>query len=123
MAKYANPGLPLLRCLTDQLSPQAVAEIVDHHEDQGLYPGVSGDARRVAFSATERRGIGSSCTLVAQSFLSDAQEALTEQVAALLLGVILIDTSNLSPKAKKATPDDESVVSVLKGRVGGVDAT
>lgn len=69
-----------------RLLAQCVTEILDHHMDDGYCPHVSGDARRIAFDADAGRGIGSTCTLVAEAFLRDAKEALDATVARLLLG-------------------------------------
>lgn len=100
---------------------EAVTEIVDHHQDAGAHPWVTGDARHIAFNTAERKGVGSACTLVAQKFESVAPDLLTPDVAAALLGVVLIDTSNLSEKAKKATPADHEAVALLDGKTPGVD--
>lgn len=126
--------------LCAELSPlgQGVVEIVDHHFDVGAYPGVVGERRAIAYDATEGRGIGSACTLVAEAVLngSAARGAAVDDdavgrrgpsvdVAILLLGTILLDTINLSVAAGKATPRDaaavESLATVLGSTTPGGD--
>ena len=74
----------------------AVEEILDHHADEGLYPG----ARRVIAP------VGSCATLVAERLFESAPCLVGEAVGKLLLGAILLDTFNLDPGARKVTPRD-----------------
>lgn len=89
-----------------------------------------GAHRNISFDVAEARGVGSTCTLVAQRLLqlSDlstrthmpaaaegvAEDAvsmpLTSSVARMLLGVILLDTINMNPEAKKGTREDAAVM-------------
>ncbi|CAM9537999.1 unnamed protein product, partial [Chrysoparadoxa australica] len=90
----------------------AVTRIVDHHMDLGESSHVQGTAREVAFEEGAAL-VGSCCTQVAEHFLKEYKEALTLDVALLLLGVILIDTVNLDPSARRATDRDHQVVKLL----------
>lgn len=74
---------------------------------------VTGRARNVSFDESLGRGVGSTCTLVAEAFLADAPSFLHADVALMLLGVILVDTLNLDPTMNKTTPRDEAAVSAL----------
>lgn len=89
----------------------AVCEIVDHHPDAGAHPRIVPPLRCVSWDAAARRGVGSTCTLVAARLL--ALGPTDPAVAELLAGVILLDTSGLSPSAGKTTPEDERVVAAL----------
>lgn len=99
----------------------AVEEIVDHHRDEGAHAAVTGDARRISFDVTEGRGVGSTTTLIADSFLRDAPDLLRPQggegeavvpttyVADLLLSVLGLDTTGLSPTSPKTTALDVAI--------------
>jgi inorganic pyrophosphatase/exopolyphosphatase len=119
---------PLARLLPDT----AVVRILDHHADAGAHAHVTGAARAISFDPAERRGVGSTCTLVAEALASqDAADVaagavvgdggrrplLTAAVAELLLGVILLDTSNLSAHAGKATAADHAAVRSLQAAI------
>lgn len=114
----------------------AVCGIIDHHRDAGLHPHVAGTDREISFDEVERRGVGSTCTLVAQHLLSEAVtvasttcregdgsamtageegQLLTRQAASCLLGVILLDTVNLDEAAGKTTLQDVAAVERLCG--------
>lgn len=90
-----------------------VVEIVDHHMDMRKYPWVVGSQRNIAFDTTTGVAtVGSACTLVVESFMS-TPSLLNEEVATLLLGVILLDTINLDVTAHRATSRDCEAVSYL----------
>jgi inorganic pyrophosphatase/exopolyphosphatase len=112
----------------------AVVGIIDHHRDAGQYPHVDGTDREVSFDEVERRGVGSTCTLVAQHLFCEAATTtsttcregdgsaltagedgtlLARQAARCLLGVILLDTINLDEAAGKTTPQDVTAVQRL----------
>eukprot|EP00903_Cladosiphon_okamuranus_P010485 g9918.t2 len=100
----------------------AVVEIVDHHKDLEQHPGVQGAARDIAFDASDGSGwglVGSCCTLVAERILAQEQESkvLSSDVARMLLGVILVDTTNLDTEAKLATERDVAAAEQLSSRV------
>ena len=83
--------------------------------------------RDVRFDANAMRGVGSCCTLVSQYILGleGAKGELIRSERALLtmlLGVVLLDTSNLSPTAGKTTPTDVAVARQLLGAIDRDDA-
>jgi inorganic pyrophosphatase/exopolyphosphatase len=119
-----------------------VVRIVDHHVDAGDHAHVAGPARNISFDVVARKGVGSTCTLVAEALAqhdADAAAAaaaaaaataapaaepamlppppprplLSAPIAELLLGVILLDTSCLSSHAGKTTPRDTAAVALL----------
>jgi exopolyphosphatase len=138
-SEYFRVTLVDHNALAPHLKPASrnVVEIVDHHRDMGLHPvrwmfvairlllvflfglsegcgqDVAGPARNVSFDESLGRGVGSTCTLVAEAFLTHAPACLHPDVAFMLLGVILVDTLNLDPAMNKTTPRDESAVSAL----------
>lgn len=92
---------------TDWSCVQHVVRIVDHHQDEGLYTTtVPKECREIAFDMEKCKGIASTCTLVWEWFSKHCTAALP-QVAVPLLGVILIDSGNLDPAARKVTPRDD----------------
>jgi inorganic pyrophosphatase/exopolyphosphatase len=112
----------------------AVVGILDHHRDAGQHFHVHGADREISFDEVERRGVGSTCTLVTQHLLSEAaamaltscreeggsalpaaekSQLLARQAASCLLGVILLDTVNLDEAAGKTTPQDVAAVERL----------
>ncbi len=80
-----------------------ISGIVDHHKDEGLYP-----------DATPRiiTTIGSTASLVAQEF-AKASITISENLAILLGGTILLDTVNLAEKAGRVTDADREVTAVI----------
>lgn len=65
--------------------------------------------RTISFEKAAGRGIGSTCSLVADELLklrATKSDALDAAVARLLLGVVLLDTVNLNPAAGRTTPAD-----------------
>ncbi len=82
--------------------------IVDHHEDQGLYPKAR---RRIA-------RVGSCATLIGEILIHRKDTPVPVDLATLLLGAILIDTVNLDPMAGRATPRDRNVAGVLISLTG-----
>jgi exopolyphosphatase len=83
---------------------EAVEEILDHHQDEKLYP-------RAASRVIEP--VGSSASLVAEKILRDIPRLLEPDCARLLLGTILLDTVNLDPKAGRVTPKDSQMAEKL----------
>jgi len=94
----------------------AVTGILDHHQDLGMHPHVTGESRDIAFEftaeGTGRATVASCCTQVAELFLRQA-EAIEPEVATLLLGVIAIDSANFLPAAGKVTPRDLAAAEAL----------
>ncbi|MCP4719137.1 MAG: DHH family phosphoesterase, partial [Desulfobacteraceae bacterium] len=87
---------------------ERVCLILDHHRDEGLYPNV----HRVI------EPVGSTATLVGEELINHNarlhnSDPIDENIAVLLCGTILLDTVNLSPKAQRATPRDEKIVTIL----------
>jgi inorganic pyrophosphatase/exopolyphosphatase len=94
---------------------EKVVGIVDHHEDHGAYEWVRGAERVVGWDARAGRGVGSTCTLVAEEALRGGAE-VGEDLARALVSVILVDTVNLD--ADRATRQDEAAVEALGARAG-----
>ncbi|KAL9189552.1 hypothetical protein ACHAXT_009227 [Thalassiosira profunda] len=96
-----------------------VAEIVDHHEDEGAYGNVTIDSgkRTIAFE-NRHATVASTCTLVAERLLrnTEATEVIDGRLGLLLLGVILLDTVNMLPAAGRGTPRDEEAMQLLSHR-------
>ena len=89
---------------------QYVVGIVDHHEDEQLYPSSAG-SRLIAKS-------GSCCAHVACLIASSHPELLSSSfsllpIVQLLTDVILVDTHNLEPAMKKATQTDTEAIAFL----------
>jgi len=102
-----------------------VIEIVDHHRDEGFYLDtcpVGSDSRNIAF-ADEKALVASCCTLVAErlkeAWLSRSSnkrplyELYPAPLSTLLLGVILLDSVNLSEEVGKVTQRDRDAVQDL----------
>src|SRR5262249_32927276 len=79
-----------------------VDEILDHHEDRGLY-------RHVRARTIER--VGSTATLVTERINTSIPSLLDGCVATLLLGTILLDTANLD--TSRTSEKDRSAVGLL----------
>ena len=90
-----------------------VVEIVDHHEDHGQYLNTcSGNARNIAF-ADGRALVASACTLVAERLRQHWTPPYPASLGLLLLGVILLDSVNLSERVGKVTQRDIDAVADL----------
>jgi exopolyphosphatase len=90
-----------------------VVEIVDHHQDQGLYLDTcSGLSRTIAF-ANDTALVASACTLVAERLKAVQDPPYPAPLGLLLLGVILLDSVNLAADAGKATQRDVEAVKDL----------
>jgi len=83
-----------------------IVEIVDHHRDDGHHMDAS--LRHIAFE--EKATVASTCTLVVEARTS----AFPADLGFLLLGVILLDSVNLSPAAGKVTERDVQAVERLQ---------
>ncbi|KAJ2160971.1 Exopolyphosphatase [Coemansia sp. RSA 552] len=100
-------------------SRQAVLEpfvrgIVDHHADEGK-------CRGAEWRQIEK--VGSCATLVAERIRGMQQGSLEPELAKMLLAPILIDTSNLDPKAQRATEKDIECVRWLEPQVNWAAAS
>ncbi|MCP3942810.1 MAG: hypothetical protein GY710_15175 [Desulfobacteraceae bacterium] len=81
-----------------------VCHILDHHKNEGLYPQVH---KRVI------EPVGSTATLVGEQIIDHNADLIDKQIAVLLCNTILLDTINLSPKAKRTTPKDKKITTIL----------
>ena len=95
-----------------------VVEILDHHVGEGYHadavPEGSG-ARNVAFRGRDAL-VGSACTLVAERMLQAGTATLDPSASLVLLGVILLDTMDMSPEAGKGTDRDLAAINALLDR-------
>ena len=89
-----------------------VTEIVDHHFDEQSHEHVVGRLRDIAFE-NDKALVGSTCTLVAERLFTTLQPPYASQVSIALLGVILLDTLNMSPAAGKGTQRDQVAIDEL----------
>ena len=85
-----------------------VVEIIDHHMDEGCHP----NAKRLIAFADGKATVASTGTLVVER-MQELNRRFPADVALLLLGLLLIDSVNLSPAAGKATPRDAAAVQLL----------
>jgi exopolyphosphatase len=96
-----------------QSSGWTVTEIVDHHVDQGYYVSTcSGVNRTVAF-AEGKPTVVSTCVLVLERMKRLFARPYPATVGLLLLGVILLDSVNLSTEARQVSLRDEDAVREL----------
>jgi exopolyphosphatase len=86
-----------------------VKAIYDHHMDEGHHKD-SAAIRNIAFTDKGEPSVASTCTLIVERMEGTKWPA---DLSLLLLGVILIDSVNLSPNAGKVTPRDEAAVQKL----------
>jgi exopolyphosphatase len=103
-----------------------VETILDHHMDEGSHTDTCDDTsedRIVAFDAsTSSALVASTCTLIVERWKNYVSTSSTNEsdivpippsLSILLLGVILLDSINLSVKAGKVTPRDQQAVEAL----------
>jgi exopolyphosphatase len=90
-----------------------VQEIVDHHYDEGDHTdSCSGAARHIAF-ADNKALVASTCTIMVERLQETWDPPYPVSVGVLLLGVILLDSVNMIPKAGKGTPRDGAAIETL----------
>ena len=91
-----------------------VKEILDHHEDYDAYK--SAVVRDIAYdSNTKCPLVASTCTLIAERFLEPVnRDALTLEIATLLIAVIAVDSLNMDPSQNRGTPRDQRVLDSLQ---------
>ena len=116
LAQYQSPVLVTLvdhnRFSLQQFDWQVV-EILDHHHDEECHVNVQGTARQIAF-IDNRALVASTCTLVAERlFATTTTSEFPPQLSLALLGVMLLDTVNMSPTAGKVTPRDQAAIQTL----------
>jgi Inorganic pyrophosphatase/exopolyphosphatase len=98
-----------------------VVEILDHHQDEGAHDMVEKGKRNIAFE-NQSALVGSTCTLVTERLMKRyfQKENHNHQIDAglglALLGVILLDTMNMSKEAAKGTARDEVAINFLLAR-------
>jgi len=98
-----------------------VTEIVDHHKDESHHEQVVADSgKRIIAFENGHATVASTCTLVAerlfQSMVDDSSIKIDGALGLSLLGVILLDSINMKPEAKKGTPRDEEAIQQLLQR-------
>jgi exopolyphosphatase len=99
---------------TFQQNDWKVVEIVDHHHDEGMYEDTcSGPASRWIAFADDKALVASACTLVVERMEELWRKPYPPSLGVLLLGVILLDSVNLSPDAGKVTQRDRDAVQIL----------
>ncbi|KAH8146838.1 uncharacterized protein LAJ45_09212 [Morchella importuna] len=86
---------------------KAVTAVIDHHDDEGLYP----DAKPRIITPS-----GSCSSLVTQHFQSAFPQSgdVRGELARLALAAVLIDTTNMT---NKVTPHDEEVLAFLEAEI------
>jgi exopolyphosphatase len=97
-----------------------VTEIVDHHKDEKHHQQVVSDSgKRVIAFENGHATVASTCTLVTERLfhqitMSDSSERKIDGALGLsLLGVILLDSINMLPEAKRGTPRDDDAIHQL----------
>jgi exopolyphosphatase len=88
-----------------------VTEIVDHHSDEGKHTDTCPPSKRnIAFEDCVAT-VASTTTLVAEAFYASAGTSkMPPSLAILLLGTIVLDSIDMSPKAGKGTPRDAAAI-------------
>jgi len=88
-----------------------VREIVDHHSDEGKHSDTCLSSKRNIAFEDSKALVASTTTLVAEDFYAMAgTDKMPPSLAILLLGTMLIDSINMSPKAGKGTPRDAAAI-------------
>ncbi len=85
-----------------------VIAIYDHHMDEGYHKD-SSRIRNIAFGDDGKATVASTCTLMVERM----EGTWPADLSLLLLGVILIDSVDMSPEAGKVTRRDEAAVQKL----------
>lgn len=92
-----------------------VVEILDHHQDEMAHESVLGEMRKIAFEG-QAALVGSTCTLITERLMEiefDESAKVDAGLGVMLLGVILLDTMNMSKEAAKGTARDERAIDFL----------
>jgi exopolyphosphatase len=110
---------------------ELVTEILDHHEDEGYHIETTASTttmvnKRIIAFEDGRATVASTCTLVVERLFSLLTATLSKSnnstsaslkidgsLGLLLLGVILLDTINMSPTAGRGTLRDAQAISLL----------
>ena len=97
-----------------------VTEIVDHHKDESHHEQVVADSgKRIIAFESGYATVASTCTLITERLfqsMSDSSGQIDGALGLSLLGVILLDSINMLPEAKKGTPRDEEAIQQLLKR-------
>ena len=107
-----------------------VEEILDHHQDEGAHSdSVHDDLRDIAFEDNSAT-VGSTCTLIVERLMLyvqddkknihdsvDTERMVDPGLGLALLGVILLDTMNMSEHAGKGTIRDQTAIDFLMDHV------
>jgi exopolyphosphatase len=97
-----------------QASGWKVVEILDHHVDLGQHLDTcSGHARKIAFQGNQAL-VASTCTLIVERLQELWEPPFPADLSLLLLGVILLDSVNMSPAAGKGTTRDAAAIDKLQ---------
>lgn len=88
-----------------------VEEIVDHHSDEGQHLDTC-QLRDIAFNGDQAL-VASTCTMVVERLKELHKPPYPSSLSVLLLGVILLDSVNMSPKAGKGTARDVAAIQTL----------
>lgn len=111
--------------IEQQEENRLVKEILDHHKDEQRYLGSTGGIghREIAFDVdTGKATVASACTLVAERYLDAANiDALTEEIAILLVAVIAVDSINMDPRAGRGTQRDLDAMNALTSRYPSIN--
>jgi len=97
-----------------------VVEICDHHQDERQHL-EDCSSRQIEFDNDSKQAlVGSTCTLVAEKFMQHydgrRDTPIDAQLGLALLGVILLDTMNMSTSAGKGTPRDGKAIEFLQSQ-------
>nr|XP_002731053.2 PREDICTED: protein prune homolog 2-like [Saccoglossus kowalevskii] len=97
----------------DAVLEKTVTEVIDHHSNQR---GNGDDDCHVTIEM-----VGSCVTLVTEKIANHNVDMITEEIAMLLLGTIVLDTVNFDPAAGKTTMKDEMIASLLQDYCPNMD--
>ena len=114
-----------MKSIEEQEQAAIIKEILDHHKDEGKYVDSCRTAggREIAFNMeTGKAEVASTCTLVAERYLDSSNtDALSEDIAILLVAVIAVDSINMDPIAGKGTARDLAALTALSSRYPSID--
>ncbi len=80
-----------------------IEEVIDHHDDEKSYNNIAKTIEKT----------GSTATLIGEKIIKENKSFINQEIASLLSGAILLDTSNLSSKIGKTTERDEKILNYL----------
>jgi exopolyphosphatase len=103
------------KLLYPQFQGCKVVEILDHHIDEQQHVNVVGELRKIEFEGSTAL-VASTCTLIAERYLQSSPMEIPADLSFSLLGVILLDTANMSHSAAKGTVRDQAAIDFLVER-------